>query len=182
MTCVERGSSQTTTCLNDKTMKHDALFKTSFNTTCRLSLKTFWLRFTQNFCFLWNSMQANGNETLSFILKKTSLEFFGFPKFVSYHRLFDAATILFLLRIGQNCKRSTVIQICGRPQKTREYGNCRGTYCLAVFQAVWNIAHTHDKRYDMHATNSKLSVKKQEWDMAQVEKTRILKQSYCTFV
>ena len=45
-------------------------------------------------------------------------------------------TILLLLRIGQNRKRSTVIQICGRPQKNREYGNCRGTYCSAVFQAV----------------------------------------------
>ena len=49
--------------------------------------------------------------------KKLLLEFFGFPKFVSYHRLFDAATILFLLRIGQNCKSNTLIQICGRPQK-----------------------------------------------------------------
>ena len=89
-------------------------------------------------------------------------------------------TILFLLRIGQNCKRSTVIQICGRPQKNREYGNCRGTYCSAVFQAVWHIADTHDERYDMQATNLKPSVKKQEWDMARVEKARI--QSHCTFV
>ena len=124
-------------------MKYDVVFKTSFNNTCRLSLK-----------------------------QKT--------KFVSYYFLFDAATILFLLRIGQNCKRSTVIQICGRPQKNREYGNCIGTYCLAVFQAVWHIADIHDELYDMQATNLKLSVKKQEWDMARVEKARI--QSHCTFV
>ena len=108
--------------------------------------------------------------------KKLFLEFFGFPKFVSYYRLFDAVTILFLLRIGQNCKYVAV------HRKTLEYGNCRGTYRLAVFQAVWHIADTHDERYVTHATNSKLSVKKQEWDMAQVEKTRILKQSHCTFV
>lgn len=115
--------------------------------------------------------------------KKTFLEFFSFPKFVSYYRLFDAVTILFLLRIGQNCKRSTVIQICGRPQKNTGIRHLSfGTYRLADFQAVWHIADTHDERYVMHATNSKLSVKKQEWDMAQVEKTRILKQSHCTFV
>ena len=59
--------------------------------------------------------------------KKTFLEFFGFPKFVSYYRLFDTVTILFLLRIGQNCKYVAV------HRKTLEYGNCRGTYRLAVF-------------------------------------------------
>ena len=65
-------------------------------------------------------------------------------------------------------------------RKTLEYGNCRGTYCSAVFQAVWHIADTHDERYDMQATNLKPSVKKQEWDMARVEKARI--QSHCMFV
>ena len=36
-------------------MKHDVLFETSYNVTCRLSLKTFKLRSTQNFRFLGNS-------------------------------------------------------------------------------------------------------------------------------
>ena len=55
-------------------MKLDVLFETSSNATCRLSLKTFKLRSTQNFRFLGNSkhdivvvMLVNSNETLRFI-------------------------------------------------------------------------------------------------------------------
>ena len=73
---------------------------------------------------------------------------------------------------------STVIKMCGRALKNREYNTCRGTYCLAVFQAIWRIAHTHV----MHTTNLKLYLKGQAWDMARVDKTRILKQSHSAFV
>ena len=45
-------------------MKHDVLFKTSFNNICRPSLKQFWLRFRISVFF---EILGNGNETFSFI-------------------------------------------------------------------------------------------------------------------
>ena len=50
-------------------------------------------------------------------------------------------------------------------------------------RAQWyKYVAVHDEGYVMRTTNLKLDVKKQEFDMALDDETRILKQSFCALI